>query len=133
MDIIPLDGVWENIRDVPRIRLYTETDAYDADFVAREFANTGIRLDMVLDDGPHTLASMISCIQLYLPLLSDTGILIIEDVQAMEWLNQLREAVPPELHGYIHTFDLRGIKGRYDDIVFVVDKSGLRVSYDFRP
>ena len=123
IDIIPLDGVWENIRDVPRIRLYTETDAYNAEFVAREFVNTGIRLDMVLDDGPHTLASMIACIELYLPLLTDTGILIIEDVQSMDWLHHLRATVPPELQSYIQTFDLRGIKGRYDDIVFVVDKS----------
>ena len=55
-------------------------------------------------------------------LLSETGILIIEDVQSIEWLSALTAAVPHDLQKYIHTFDLRDIKGRYDDIVFVVDK-----------
>jgi hypothetical protein len=72
---------------------------------------------------------MIQCIVLYLPLLSDTGILIIEDVQAIEWLSILKAVVPHELHKYIQTFDLRHIKGRHDDIVFVVDKSMPRLVY----
>lgn len=123
LDIIHLESVWSEIRDVPRIQLYTNTDAYDGEFVNREFVSKSVKFDMVLDDGPHTLESMIQCIGLYLPLLSERGILIIEDVQSIEWLSVLTAAVPVDLHKYIHTFDLRHIKGRYDDIVFVVDTS----------
>jgi hypothetical protein len=36
---------------------------------------------MVLDDGPHTLESMIKFIEFYSQILADDGILIIEDVQ----------------------------------------------------
>jgi len=122
IDIIHIESVWSEIRDVPRIQLYTQTDAYDGAFVNREFVSNNVKFDMVLDDGPHTLESMIQCIGLYLPLLSETGILIIEDVQSIEWLSALTAAVPHDLQKYIHTFDLRHIKGRYDDIVFVVDK-----------
>ena len=70
---------------------------------------------MILDDGPHTLESMKACIQLYLPLLAD--------IQSMEWLDELRNEVPPDLRKYIKTYDLRTVKNRHDDILFVIDKS----------
>ena len=78
---------------------------------------------MILDDGPHTLESMKACIQLYLPLLADDGILIIEDIQSMEWLDELRNEVSPDLRKYIKTYDLRTVKNRHDDILFVIDKT----------
>jgi len=81
---------------------------------------------MVLDDGPHTLASMLLLIALYLPLLADDGILIIEDVQDYAWFESLKAAVPADMQSAIQTYDRRAIKQRYDDLVFVVDKALLR-------
>ena len=77
----------------------------------------------MLDDGPHTLQSMIQFIKLYLPLLKHDGILIIEDVQQMEWLDILKENVPSNFRNYIQYYDLRKNKDRYDDIVFCINKS----------
>ena len=57
------------------------------------------------------------------PLIADDGILIIEDVQDITWLNKLNETVPEDLKKYIRNYDLRKIKRRYDDIVFTIDKS----------
>jgi hypothetical protein len=54
--------------------------------------------------------------------MTDDGILIIEDIQNIKWCYPLRNAVPDELKPYIKVFDLRNVKGRYDDIVFVIDK-----------
>jgi hypothetical protein len=76
----------------------------------------------MLDDGPHTLESMCKFIQLYLQLLEDDGILIIEDVQSMDWIDILKKEVPNELKQFIKVYDLRHKKNRYDDIVFTVDK-----------
>ena len=62
-------------------------------------------------------------INLYLNVLTDDGILIIEDVQSIEWLEILKNEVPENLKEFIEFYDLREIKNRYDDIVFVINKS----------
>ena len=77
----------------------------------------------MLDDGPHTLNSMITFIELYSQLLEDDGILIIEDVQSLDWIDKLNNAVPENLKKYIKVYNLMHCKNRYDDIVFTIDKS----------
>ena len=79
----------------------------------------------MLDDGPHTLESMIKFIQLYSQIMTDDGILIIEDVESWDWINILTTVVPEELKKFIKTYDLRSIKNRYDDIVFTIDKFNI--------
>ena len=76
----------------------------------------------MLDNGPHTLESMIQFIKLYSQIMTDDGILIIEDVQSINWIEQLCKAVPEDLKKYIKYYDLRKNKNRYDDIVFTIDK-----------
>ena len=64
-------------------------------------------------------------IALYSQLMTDDGILIIEDVQHIDWIDELKKAVPEELKPYSKVYDLRSNKGRYDDIVFTIDKCNL--------
>jgi len=115
----------KNQQEWPRVTLHLGTDAYTTDTVAKISAISG-RLDMLLDDGPHSLKSMQDLIGLYLPIIADDGILIIEDVQDYAWFDELRATVPQELQLAVRTYDLRGVKNRYDDLVFVVDKSLLK-------
>jgi hypothetical protein len=61
-------------------------------------------------------------IHLYLPLLKEDGLLIIEDVQDWAWIEELKQEVPESLKHCIEVYDLRSNKGRYDDIVFTVQK-----------
>jgi len=65
---------------------------------------------------------MIRFICLYFPLVVDGGILIIEDVQDITWLDILKQHVPEQYKNNVSYYDLRDIKNRYDDIVFVVTK-----------
>jgi len=125
VEIAHIDNLWEGIKGNQNIRLHASTNAYDSEFINREFVSKNIKFDMVLDDGPHTLDSMIQFVQKYSPLLTDDGILIIEDVQDMSWLESIRASVPVHLQNYVSTYDLRANKGRYDDIVFVIDKSKI--------
>ena len=81
----------------------------------------------MLDDGPHTLQSMIQFIKLYSQIMTDDGILMIEDVQSWDWLDALKNAVPENLKPFIKIYDLRPNKNQYDDIVFTIDKSGATV------
>jgi hypothetical protein len=47
---------------------------------------------------------------------------VIEDIQAIDWVDTLRQSTPSHLQKYIKVYDLRDKKGRYDDIVFTIDK-----------
>jgi len=123
LDIKPFNEVWDNIKNNDRIILYTDTDAYNETFFKEKFLDKNIKIDFMLDDGPHTLESMKQFINLYSQVMADDGILIIEDVQAWDWVEKLKEATPEHLKEYVETYDLRHIKGRYDDIVFVINKS----------
>jgi hypothetical protein len=106
----------------PRISVHV-TDAYNETWFRSTFLDAGIRFDMMLDDGPHTLGSMQQFIRLYSQVMKSDGILIIEDVQSPDWLPHLVAATPAELQPYIKTYDLRHVKGRYDDLVFTIDKT----------
>jgi cephalosporin hydroxylase len=78
--------------------------------------------DVIIDDGPHTLQSMIECIRRYLPIVKESGYLIIEDVQDIYWCDILRNEVPLEYRKNIEIVDTRNFKNRYDDIVFIIKK-----------
>lgn len=123
LDILHIDTVWGQLKNNNKIILYTSTDAYNEKFITDKFLNKNIKFDFMLDDGPHTLKSMIQFIKLYSHLLTDNGILIIEDIQKGEWIDILKNEVPDSLKQFIKVYDLRKNKNRYDDIVFTIDKN----------
>ena len=123
LDILPKNRVIDELLNNDRVKLYTSIDAYNNDFFITNFLDKNIKCDFMLDDGPHTLESMIKFIQLYSQIMTDDGILIIEDVQSWDWINILINEVPEHLKQFIKVYDLRPIKNRYDDIVFTIDKS----------
>jgi len=122
IDILPLDAMWEVLKYNPSIQLLFSCNAYDQNFFTTHFLEPGIKLDVAIDDGPHTLESMLQFIMLYTQVMAEDGILIIEDVQSWDWIHPLQEAVPEHLKAYIQIYDLRAIKNRFDDIVFTIDK-----------
>ena len=123
LDIMHINNVWNEIKNNDRIILHTSSDAYNKDFFNEHLLNKNIKFDMLLDDGPHTLDSMKIYVSMYSQLLADDGILILEDVQDWNWIEILKEYVPDNLKEFIETYDLRHIKGRYDGIVFVINKN----------
>lgn len=123
LDILPIERVIDELLNNERIFLYMSTDAYNEAFFVNQFLSKKKRFDILLDDGPHTLESMIIFIKLYSQLMTDDGILIIEDVAHWDWIDILTNATPEHLKPFIKSYDLIHIKGRYDDIVFTIDKS----------
>ena len=125
LDILPINRVMDGLLNNNRIILYTSIDAYNNDFFKNHFLNKNIKFDFMLDDGPHTLKSMKQFIKLYSQIMTSDGILIIEDVQSMDWIDILKNEVPQHLKEYIKIYDLRKNKNRYDDIVFTIDRSNI--------
>ena len=132
LDILPKERVYDELFNDNRVKLYTSIDAYNVDFFTNNFLNKNIKFDFMLDDGPHTLESMLQFIRLYSQVMKDDGILIIEDVQSIDWIFLLRSEVPEHLKQFIRVFDLRHIKNRYDDIVFTIDRTGINHDFNLK-
>lgn len=79
--------------------------------------------DVIIDDGPHTLESQIFAVENYSKLLKPGGILVIEDIEVIEFIQPLVDKIPP---GFTYElFDLRNVKGRYDDIGLVIRRKKI--------
>jgi cephalosporin hydroxylase len=78
-------------------------------------------MDIIIDDGSHKKEHMVKAIELYLPLLTDKGIFVIEDIPDPAWVWELRQAVPLDYE--VEVYDWRLNKGRHDDILFVVRRA----------
>ena len=115
----------QSIKNDYHITLFPNTNGYNDQFIRENFTNKNIKFDMVLDDASHTLEDIIYFIIKYLPLLSDNGIMVIENIQKMEWIEILKLIVPDEFKKNIQIYDLRHIKNRYDDVLFVVNKNSF--------
>ena len=125
LDILPIDRVMDELLNDDRVVLYTSTDAYNDEFFMTNFLHKNIKCDFMLDDGPHTLESMKQFIKLYSQIMTNDGILIIEDVPSADWVTILANEVPEHLKQFVKVYDLRPVKNRYDDIVFTIDKSNI--------
>ena len=123
LDTMNEEHLWDEIKNKDRIILYCSHDAYNIEKFFYTFLDKDIKFDLILDDGPHTFNSMKIFIQLYSQIMSDDGILIIEDLQDFNWIDKLKEFVPEELKKYVKGYDLRSNKNRYDDIIFTIDKT----------
>ena len=78
--------------------------------------------DIIIDDAPHTLESQIFTIQNYTKLLRKGGILVIEDIQHIDYASIIMQSIGDIPHKSCEVVDLRPIKNRYDDVVIVVKK-----------
>ena len=77
----------KSLRGEPRINA-TMQDGY-----TESFANSLPDMDIVIDDGPHTLESQLKTIELFMPKLRPGGMMVIEDVQSNHDLWILAEAL----------------------------------------
>ena len=120
LDIININEVNEDIVLKDRIKLLTSIDAYNIKFIKETFIDNDIKFDILIDDGPHTLESMIFFIKNYINILNKNGILVIEDIPNIEWIDILKDSTPDEYKDKIEVVDLRNIKNRGDDIMLII-------------
>lgn len=76
--------------------------------------------DIIIDDGNHALQSQQFVITHMLAKVKPGGLLVIEDIQDVLHLQALRDAVPKYLQAHCQVYDVRHVKDRYDDILFVI-------------
>lgn len=118
LDIMDMRDSIQDIKDYPRIKLFLNTNAYNIN--PHSFNK---KFDIIIDDGDHQLSNQIIFIKNYLPILEKDGILIIEDIQRIDDIQILTNETPEEYKKFIEVYDLRENKNRYDDILFVINKT----------
>ena len=118
-----IDSIHPDIKqqlDPNRCTIY-KMDAY-TNYAVNTLRSNSRMFDIIIDDGPHTIQSQVLFIKKYFDLLKEGGIMIIEDIQNFTDIKLLEKQVPLEYKNNIDIFDLRKIKNRYDDILFVIRK-----------
>jgi len=73
--------------------------------------------DVVVDDGSHRVSDQLSSFKLLENRLNPGAIYIIEDIQNDQEAEFLKNSIPSS-----EIVDLRGVKGRYDDILLIYRK-----------
>lgn len=97
-------------------------DAYSHEMVQNL---SDIVFDVIIDDGPHTLESQCFLVHNYPKLLAANGILIVEDIPDITWIEDLTRSAPKELQQYCYGIDRRSSAPNswfHDEILFVIDK-----------
>jgi ubiquinone/menaquinone biosynthesis C-methylase UbiE len=92
-------------------------DATDPDIIRKNFSRN--KFDYVVDDGSHIIADQIATFDLIFPKMKKGGKYFIEDVSGDSAINAISSHL--EKCGYdFEVFDMRNIKGRYDDIIIMI-------------
>ena len=117
-----IDLYLKNVIQNKNIEYINGIDAYDEKFYSPFISENKGSFDIIIDDEPHTLESMIVFVERYIDLLNEGGILVVEDVAKIEWIDILKEKTREEYKKFIKVYDRRKVKGRDDDILFVIDK-----------
>lgn len=104
---------------------YGNVTKYVNDAYSQEFLDKikDIKFDIIIDDGSHKHEDVLYVLKNMSHLLSDNGLLIIEDVQKESLISEMVESLPNNLRTKVEVVDLREVKNRYDDMMFVLDKS----------
>jgi len=100
----------------PRIHC-VKGNAYSLEAI-QHFKSLGVKFDMIVEDGSHKPEDILWAAQWYSELLSEDGVMILEDIPNAEVVEKLKE-----IQGFFTIdYDLRKVKGRWDDRVVVLER-----------
>ena len=110
-------------------------DAYSTECIVNNFVSQSIKFDIIIDDGPHNKLSQMQAMLMYFPLLTDDGIIVIEDVQDYlepgVWIRDIISSLPHEYQKFARIIDLRHHNKSQDDLMIYLDRSTIGVKLKF--
>jgi hypothetical protein len=119
-------GVDPQPLDVYRVAFFFQNNVkiysgqpYDPAFIDENFVQKNIKFDIIFDDAnPRCYETQSTALDLFRPLLSEGGLLIIEDVSCITDIDRLDTHLTEEELANRNFYDVRNVKGRYDDILY---------------
>jgi hypothetical protein len=108
--------------DIDKLNKLNNLSIIQGDAYTEELSNrfSFESIDILIDDGPHTLSSQQSCIDYYYDKIKPKGKIIIEDVNGVNLSNLV--SYIESLNLLYRVIDLRPNKNRYDDIIIEITK-----------
>lgn len=84
------------------------------------------KYDVILDDGSHYPEHQIQSFSVFAPYINDGGIYVIEDINEnyAEYVRDATAVIASQNGLHMEWHDLRGTKGRFDDIVATFTRKG---------
>jgi hypothetical protein len=80
-----------------------------------------IKFDIIIDDGIHTENTIRFYMDYYLEWITETGIILIEDVMDAETIELLKNLTPLDLKPFIEIYYID--HNKIKDVIFVINKS----------
>jgi len=114
--VIGMDNRAETVFSEPRIYTYQGDQNLAKDLTSLCNA-LSIQYDIIIDDGNHQPVSQVMGVFHLWPHLKSGGLYIVEDIQDEKTFNRFSVFPNAEL------IDLRGVKGRSDDLLVVLRKT----------
>jgi cephalosporin hydroxylase len=102
-----------------RYKFYNQ-DAYNQETISRIREDFSDGFDVAIEDGPHNIETQLFFLENYLPLMKEGGVMVIEDIQHQEHINLLYASLSEERRDRARVIDLRAVKGKWDDLMFVL-------------
>lgn len=99
---VPINENWTSSNKVT----FIDADAYVQETVDKIDG----KIDILIDDGPHTFESHVKLLELYIPKMNSDGMIIIEDISYNP--NQLYSYVPEDLQDKSYVCDYGGYDNR---------------------
>ena len=91
-------------------------DAYSPEFID----SLSRKFDVIIDDGPHTVESQISALNLYNRFLNQGGFLVIEDIaKGLVTARAIRKACKKEIRRNLVYYDFRKMRNHFDNCLVV--------------
>ena len=112
------DVVWQNENWLKaRNVTYLQADGY----IDETFNRLPGQIDVIIDDGPHTLSSQKWAAKNYSKILAPEGYLFIEDIQGgLRYCDRIIRSLPAEFKGCVRVFDLRKVSGEGDALIVLI-------------
>jgi len=103
---VPINEEWTSAKNVE----YIIGDAY-----TEEVSNKIGKIDILIDDGPHTFESHLKLLELYIPKMNVGGVIVMEDISYDP--NIIYNNVPDHLKETSYVCDY----GNYDDRLIIIE------------
>jgi hypothetical protein len=104
---VPINENWTSSEKVT----FIDADGYSQETIDK----INGKINILIDDGPHTLESHIKLLELYIPKMNKGGMIIIEDISYDP--NQLYSYVPENLQDKSYVCDYGG----YDNRLIIIE------------
>jgi hypothetical protein len=113
-----VDVVWQNSDWLEGKNIqYMRADAYSNETLA----SLPSTLDILIDDGPHSISSQVWVATNYTPRLAPGGMIFIEDIQGgLAYCDRIIRRIPRGFQGCSRILDLRKVSGEGDSLVVMI-------------